>query len=433
MNIYSAWKPGPAKLVADLVSLWRGAYRPVGGIFYASLFHFFGFDPLPYRIVVMAFLGINVWLSFRFARALGASELAAILTAVAVAYHAGMGNLHYNTDVVYDILCFTFYFGAFVFYAGVRGRGRLLRGWETVIFFALFLAALDSKEMAVTLPPALLLYELIYHPPSSWRFRELGKWLLGPGRVALYAAALNLLYIYGRMYGAEQIASMPAYAPVFSWERFRAFQESSLEQLFFLRHVTPAGAALFWSATGLIAWLSGIRALRFCWVFAWLAPLPIEFIELRGQSALYISLAGWAAFASIAILELARWIAALPGLRKSPRAVTATLLVLALVPWVRMNRRIQKQYVHPAMLDQGKMTWEVMQQFAALKPRVRPRSQVVVLEDPLPDYDMIYITNLSLGDRTVDVHLQRLENLPDSEIRKMRQFTWKDGRLRQLR
>ena len=45
---------------------------------------------------------------------------------------------------------------------------------------------------------------------------------------------------------------------------------------------------------------------------------------------------------------------------------------------------------------------------------------------------MVFIAELSFGDRTVSVHLQRMENLPPSELAKMRQFTWEGGKLLQL-
>ena len=438
MNIYSAWKPGPWNLITSLVALWRGFNRPLGGVFYSTVYHFFGLDPLPYRIVVLLLLGLNVWLAYRFARALGCDELTSALMATVVSFHANLGSLHYNTDVVYDILCFTFYAAAFVYYTGIRARGRLLRGGEIAVFFGLFLGALDSKEMAVTLPLTLLAYEALYHRPSGWSWKELRTWIAGPGSMVLWAAGMNLVYLYGKKYGPDPLMRMPAYQPVLSWSRFLNFQQGNMADLLFLDHIGPYGLLVLYAATGILAWRFARPVLSFCWMFVWIAPLPVEFLEGRRQSVMYIPLLGWATYAAVVLVAviraLAQFLATLPGGRRlGARVLAVAMLALVLVPWVRMNRKIQTEYLHPAMLDQGRLTWPIIQQFAAMKPKVPPHSTVAILNDPFQDYDMVFIASLALGDRTVNIHLQRKSQLPESDLAKMPQFTWENGKLLRLR
>ena len=117
MNLYGAWKPGPWQLLLSQFRPWHGDYRPMGGAFYEVLFAMFGLNPLPYRVAVLLLLAFNLWLIYRIARLLGCDELRAAVAVVLAAYHAGLGCLHYNTDVIYDILCFTFYLSAFLYYA----------------------------------------------------------------------------------------------------------------------------------------------------------------------------------------------------------------------------------------------------------------------------------------------------------------------------
>ena len=437
MNLHFAWQPGPWRLLLSQVTPWRGDYRPMGSAFYATFFHLFGFDPLPYRIAILLLLGLNVWLAYRFARMLGCGETAATLAAAVVAYHGGLGSLHYNPDTIYDILCFSFYFGAFTFYAAVRRRGRLLAGPEMAAFLALFLCALNSKEIAVSLPVAVLVFEALYHPPGRWNWKEARAWLFGPGRAALCAAALTLVCIYGKKYGPDGLLHSPAYQPVFSLGRILGFQKMWIPELFFLNGIGTLGLLVLWVGLTWLAWRSRRPVLRFCWVFLLVAPLPIEFLEGRDQASLYVPFAGWAVFAAVVALDAAGWAAGLlskaPGLRAlGPRVLLAALLAAALIPWVRVNRRAQKLYVHPAMMIQGQITQPVLREFAALRPRVPPHSQVVFLQDPFDGWDMVFIAELSFGDRTVKVHLQRMENLPPSELAKMRQFTWEGGKLLQL-
>jgi hypothetical protein len=87
----------------------------MGAAFYLPLFHRFGLNPLPFQIAVLLILAFNMFLAFRLALALAASRFVAGLAALLVAYHAGLPNLHYNVDMIYDVLCFTFFIGGFLF------------------------------------------------------------------------------------------------------------------------------------------------------------------------------------------------------------------------------------------------------------------------------------------------------------------------------
>ncbi len=73
-----------------------------------------------------------------------------------------MAHLVFLPAFVFDVLCFTFYFAAFTYYLSFRTRGLPLTPMRIVVFLLLYVGALDSKEMAVTLPVMVLLYELIW-------------------------------------------------------------------------------------------------------------------------------------------------------------------------------------------------------------------------------------------------------------------------------
>ena len=438
MNLYGAWQPGWWDLLLAQFRPWHGDYRPLGGLFYVTLYELFGLNPFPFRVGILLLLGGNVWLTWRLARRLGCDEVRAALAAVVVAYHAGLGSLNYSIDVIYDILCFTFYIGALVYYLGIR-RGGTPGPRQTAVLFALYLCALNSKEMALTLPLALLAYEAIYHPAAALRWKELRRWLAGPPRLAFFAAAFNLVYLYGKKYGPDPMMGMPGYQPVFSLARFGAFNGASLAQLAFRGGpIGTLGLLTCFTVITWLAWRYNRPALRFCWAFALIAPLPIEFLVGRYQSCLYIPLAGWAIFAAIVLADLAEGIADFARgalrLRFLPRAeVVAVVLVCALIPWVRLNRKRQALYVRPNMLAQAPLTVKAIQDFRSLKGRIRPHSRLVFLDDPFPGFDIVFITSLTLGDRSVDVWMQRIAHLPASEIAKFDyRFTFDAAGLRRL-
>ena len=58
------------------------------------------------------------------------------------------------------MLCGFFYLAALTYYVHLREQGICLRPVQLLIFLLLFVLALDSKEMAVTLPVIVLIYEV---------------------------------------------------------------------------------------------------------------------------------------------------------------------------------------------------------------------------------------------------------------------------------
>src|ERR1039458_4185759 len=259
MNMVYCWRPEPIRLLLDMLLPWHGAYRPMAGLFYLPLLHIFGLNPIPYHAVMQAILLGNLYLMYRFALRIGCGELQAGLATLLVAYHAGLSMLYYNTAFIYDVLCFSFYMGAFLCYARVRAQGRLLRGAETALVMGLYLCALDAKEMALTLPIVLLAYEWIYHPvdgrPAAWTPGQIARWLRGPGRVMLYAALLNLVYLEGKAFGPDAMMNSPAYRPALSLHRVFAFEKTAMGDLFLSwEKFGWRGVVAVWVLLACLAW-----------------------------------------------------------------------------------------------------------------------------------------------------------------------------------
>lgn len=227
MNIAKCWMLGPLQLLGAQLMPWRGYERPMAGLIFMPILSGFGLNPVPYHAAMLAVLLVNVYLFYRFARLLGCGELAAGLAALIACYHPGLSQLYFNTAFIYDALCCFFYLGAFNYYVAIRQRGRVLCGREVAAFLGLYLCALNSKEMALTLPVVLLAYEWIYHACPGWGVRELVAWIRGPGLVALLAALLNLVYVYGKAFGFDPLMKYPGYRPVFSLSRFTDFHKKS--------------------------------------------------------------------------------------------------------------------------------------------------------------------------------------------------------------
>ena len=434
MNMYAYWHLTPVQFLLSHFTLWRGVYRPMGGMFYLPLLYAFGWNPVPYHVVLLLILLGAALLVYRFAGLLGSGEVAAALAALVACYHAGLSMLYYNTAFIYDALCGFFYLAAFVFYARIRARGRLLSARETAAFLGLYLCALNSKEMAVTLPVMLLAYEWFYRERPRW------PWHRGPGRVILLAAALNAAFIFGRMFAPNALAHDPGYRVVLSRERLADFQNRAFADLFLRWHYFDWQTVLvFWAAVTYLAWRRNRPALRFCWCFIVVTPLPIEFLLGRAGACLYVPLFGWAVFASIVFCDVVRAAAEFgarePLLRYLGRSgVSALLIGAGVFLWARDNRHLENSFVKPVIPQFGQQTWETMQQLQALDPRVAPGSRVVFLDDPFGNFDMAFLAELWFRDRTVTVGLNRLAPLSPDEIAAANHvFTFENGKLVQLR
>ena len=235
---------------------------------------------------------VNAALLYRLARLLGAPELTAWLAALIAAYHAGLVNLYWDTAHVYDALCAVFFSAALICYVAARATGGRLTIGRTAAFFALFLCALNSKEMAVTLPAVLIAYEFLYHRQDrSWR-------------VPLIAAVLSAIFIWGRV--LHGLAAQAAYAPSASWRRMLEFQQHAWRNLLLLdRDPGWVAVAVIWLALTYLAFRRDRPILRLCWVILVVTPLPVEFLEGRGEAVLAVPLIGAAIFAAVVFTDFA--------------------------------------------------------------------------------------------------------------------------------
>jgi len=442
MNMVSLWRPKPIRLLLDLFMPWRGPYRPMAGLFYLPLLKCFGLNPIPYHAVMLGILLGNLYLLYRFARRIGCGELQAGLATLIVAYHAGLSMLYYSTAFIYDVLCFSFYMGAFLCYARVRAQGRLLRGRETALVMGLYLCALDSKEMALTLPIVLLAYEWFYHTgngrPAAWTPRGIAGWLRGPGRVMLYCVALNLVYLYGKAFGPDAMLQAQGYRAELSLHRLFAFEKTAMGDLFLSWETFDwRGVVAVWVVLAYLAWRRQRPVLRFCWMFLMFTPLPLAVLEGRGAACLYIPLAGWAVFAAVVLTDIAgaaaRFLVEEPIVRRAGYAgLFAAILGTSFFFWAKQNNYLKRTFVRDAMADLGRQTGATIQQLRALNPRVKSGTQVAFLNDPFDGWDMSFIAELWFRDKSLRFHLQRKTPLPPEELAKMTVFDFQDGRLVQV-
>jgi hypothetical protein len=225
------------------------------------------------------------------------------------------------------------------------------------------------------------------------------------------AGGVDVLFVYGLMFGPNALATHPEYRPEYSLARAYAFQRLQFADILFLPGLAPAAIIAFWAIFSFIAWRSRDHVLRFCLLFMLITPLPIEVLEHRGGAALWAPLFGWAIVFARVFVGAARGMAGVAA-RIVPRfrhagGLALTLVIAAGVSyWASESRWRQVSYVRPAMLDCGAQTWDVIQKVKRLNLQAAPNTTIAFLDDPLHDWQMEFIAELWLRDRSVTVWVE---------------------------
>jgi hypothetical protein len=297
MNLYFYWHPGALKSLGANICFWTPFYRPAGALYYLPLYSFHGLNPRPYRITQIIILAASIPMVYHLARSLASSRSVAFLASLALCYHVQMAELVFVGAFIYDVLCGFFYFSALAYYIRIRERGRQLVPAQLLAFLALYICALNSKEMAVSLPVIVLIYELVKCPRwAGWR--HFGRWARSYAVTPLLAGLLTALYIYGKTHGPHSLVRFDAYRPRYSWTTFMDSNCRFVSQFFyqFPTHIiSHTGLLSLWALVFLYALM---RRDRMLWLMAFwivIVPLPIAFlIPFRGGASLYLVFFGWA-------------------------------------------------------------------------------------------------------------------------------------------
>lgn len=411
MNLHGHLSRPATSLLVDNLRYWSTSYRPLGGLFYITLYRFFGFDPLPFRVACFVLLALNLGLLARFTFRLSESREVAFLALLCAGYHAWFVDLYYSTGTVYDLLCYAFFFGAFNVHLGIRARGRI-PAWGCVAALSiLYVCALNAKEMAVSLPVLLGIYELIYHGQAFQR--SYFRWLWREGRVVAVTGILTIPYVIGKLLGTGSLVENPAYGLTISSGRYLDTFHLYLNPLFYQEHVFHDAntVQLLLAMLALALWRRS-RPLIFAWCFVLISLLPVAFIGHYSGFFLYLPMAGWSLYAGVLLVMvrrlasrlLKRLVSARPALLRlesAPKALVPVLLVLFLAPqhWRESAKTLEIfQSAQPP-------SRQVAEELIALQPSLPRGARVLFVGDPCPkdEYFLLFLTRLLYHDMSITV------------------------------
>jgi hypothetical protein len=295
MNLWTYWYLGAFQSVLGLAKFWTSYYRPGGALYYLPLYHFFALKPLPYHLVQITILVLSIPIAYYLARLLDSSCTVAFLAVLAFCYHPYVANLVFVGAFIYDVLCGFFYLAAVTYYVHLRERNLPLRPLQLLLFLLLYVLALDSKEMAVTLPIVILIYEILRAPHWADRKAFL-QWCRHYVTPSLVAGVVTAIYVYGKIYGTGSLTRLDPYHPRYSWHQFVVANAKFLNELCFgSSAINPKTFWLLWLAVLVYAAFRRDRTVWLMFVWVVIIPLPIVFLlPIRGGGCLYLLLFGWA-------------------------------------------------------------------------------------------------------------------------------------------
>ena len=410
MNIHVYWtKPWSALLKANLM-FWSSYYRPAGGLFYLSIYDLWGFNPLPFRIAVLALLSVDFALLAVVVWQLTGSRWGVLVALLLVGINPAFAAAYLDTGTVYDVLVYLFFWGAFALYVRFRQAGRPL-GWRGLaLVFGLFVAALDAKEIAVSLPVAVGLYELVWHPPANWKLAELWRWIRQEGRFAAIGGLSDIAYIIGKRYGPNSLWEVGPYQPHYSVAiYFQSLSHYLRELIYKPVPISSRQIGVLLIAMLVAAAISRRRCLLWGVGFIAVGVLPLAFIPQRGGFAYLVPSVGWAVYVSGLLDWLLEKLAGRSlGARKAAQALVFAALVVVLTPWQRnwieMHARaaheMQARYLH------------YIEQIRALIPAPRKGAHILLLTDPdgRNDWDVYFVVRLSYGDPELQLYRMTVWN-----------------------
>jgi hypothetical protein len=412
MNLAGYQTRGVWNVLRDTVVFFNGSYRPLGGVFYLSIYNLMHLDPFPYRTVVFIILTINLFIGYQFVLLITGSHPTARLATFLSCYHVNLIALYYYTSMIYDILCFTFYFGALVYYLRCR---RIDTGWtnkHVVLLSLLYIAALDAKEMALTLPLVLLVYELTQMCTDGSGRAEWWDSLRKSWKPITVIVLLTVAYIPRKVWGPDALAAIPGYHIIPGLKSFLTANGSYIENIFYrpLDSVQWQGTLWVWFALLLLIAVFRRRQMWFSWCCIVISGVPTAIIGRGGGPALYIPLVAWSLLISSLMIETASLV---PRRAWRGTCYVAIIMLVCFVAWyTRRDKRVQMPLVYSGQ----EKTWSVLEALRRLDTHAPKGAKILFVDDPFEGWDMVFIARLWFRDPSLDVYLSRkLDRAPTRE------------------
>ena len=379
-NLCIAWLHGYADLVKGSVLFWTGAIRPLGGLFYVVIYQFAGFYNVPFRIAAIALLVANLALLYLVLRRLTPSFWLAILALVLACYNGDMAEMYTSTGTVYDTLSLTFTLLALL--CVMRERPR----W--ILAALCTIAAVDSKEMGVSLPAIILAYELLIRPKPRFA-------------AVISTGIVSLVFLLSRLAVKNSLSDMPAYQLTITGHRYLETTRIYLNNVLFHGKLTDAVAVTVLLVALGVALALRNRLMLFAWLYYVIAVAPMSFATPRSGYAIYVPYPGAALYVAALIFDLAY--------RLPQRARISVVALAIFVGAYYQNRQARFLARHDLGHPGGESTVQaVADGIGALAPTMPKGAHLLLINNPFEDDAELPHSTLRLRYRDPDLSVTRL-------------------------
>jgi hypothetical protein len=334
-NLALAQRYSGSNILRNVVDPTVRDFRPVGMAFYWMLQHCCDIDPLPYHAVGWLLHAVNVGLLFIVIRRIIDSGYAAAVGAALFAFQEIFREIYWNFGTIFELLSTALVLAAF--YIHIRFRPSV---YKILLIAVIYVLAIKAKEMAITLPIILALYEILRPAEASPR-RDRNS-------IAWSGAGLSVLFLIGGWFvlnGVSYGQTLPPQDPY-----YMAFSPAQTVRgygwyLDTLLHTHVAS----WVYIGMVAailcyivWQRDRRA-AFFFLYALVALLPvIPLVNHRAAFYWYLPFLGLAGLAALATQGVAG--------KLEPRLGPDVSLIAAMVLFAAFCR---EQYVVQRRLGAG--------------------------------------------------------------------------------
>lgn len=413
MNLYFAW----SKPLAEV-------YRPVGAIFYRAIYAFAGYNPLPFRVACLAIGVGNIVLCWWFTRLISKSERVAAGAILLFAFHTRMMEIWWRTAVVYDLLCFTFFYLAASLYVSARKDGRAPGPMRSCAILICFLCALGAKENALALPVVLMTYELLFQGArwqNVWRAGVLGL--------------VDLPYLYLKTHAAGAMAANVYYTPEYTLHHFMGAWSRFLGYLFVQDHdLQPWPAVSVLAGLLAVAALVRSRQLALAWVILFVAPLPVAFIPYRGAYVLYTGYPGVVLYAATILVAVQDFITR--GAPQYRTALACAVFVLVGWRWGKLNLHDQRSDPRHWLYDSQAQVHALADRMRVLEPSLPKGTRILFLDDAFgtDEWTPYFVIKLLYRDDSlVPDRIKMMDRKPVGWTEYPYVFTFQNGRYIRLK
>ena len=429
-NLYLYTQKPAHALFLNNLRFWSTAYRPLGAAFYIPLYKLFGLDPLPYRIVCFALLGLNLWLLYHFSTRLSGSREIAFLATLLASYHAWFVDLYYNSGTIFELLFYALYLTAFLIYEAIRARGQTPGPRALAAIAGLYILALDAKEMAVTLPLFLLLYEIIFHTKE---LRRPILWASRHARAIWITGLITALYITGKLNGPDSLIDNSTYAlhisPVRFLKTFHLYLNPLLYQDHWFHDSNTLQLLLLMLAVA--AWRRS-RVLLFSWCWLLLTILPVAFIPHYAAFFEYLPMVGWTLYTATLLVMIRRTVSSLTP--RIPQWVYQAILIASVAAFLAPLHARETPEPLAVFRSVQFPSRDIIGTMSHSHPSLRRGARVLFIDDPFPrdSYMLVFATRLLYRDHSIEVERSQFVPLSDY-ARYDGVYAFRDGRLTTIR